>query len=80
MFVKQTYLNYEIPIDGGVTRIMAVFKDTNATLVGPIRSSIYYFIDYALENDAIYVHFGWSPQAEADMQTWGVNNINFMII
>ena len=44
--------------------------------VGPIRSSRHYFLDYALEHDAIYCHAGWSPKASADIKTLGVNNIN----
>ena len=67
---------YEIIVEGGITRMMAVFKDKNTARIGSIRSSRHYFLDYALENDAIYVHFGWSPQAESDMRTLGVNNIN----
>ena len=41
-----------------------------------MRSSRHYFLDYALENDAIYAHIGWSPQAQKDIRTLGVNNIN----
>ena len=74
--LQDSYLNYEIPIDGGVTRIMAVFKDTNATLVGPIRSSIYYFIDYALENDAIYVHYGLEDYEKKNPQQVNISRIN----
>lgn len=29
-----------------------------------------------LENDAIYVHHGWSPQAQNDISALNVNNIN----
>ena len=53
-------------------------KDKDLDRIGSVRSSRHYFLDYALENDAIYVHFGWSPQAQSDMSTLGVNNINFM--
>lgn len=76
--LQDAYLVYEIIVEGGYTRLMAVYKDKTLDRIGSVRSSRHYFLDYALENDAIYVHFGWSPQAEADMQTWGVNNINFM--
>lgn len=55
---------------------MALFKGKNIEKIGPIRSSRHYFLDYALENDAIYVHFGWSPQAQSDISKLGVNNIN----
>ena len=76
--IQDAYLVYEIIVEGGYTRLMAVFKDANLDRIGSVRSSRHYFLDYALENDAIYVHFGWSPQAEADMTKLGVNNINFM--
>ena len=29
-----------------------------------------------MENDAIYVHFGWSPQAQSDISKYKINNIN----
>lgn len=69
-------LVYEIIVEGGETRMMAVLKGKDVEKIGPVRSSRHYFLDYALENDAIYVHFGWSPQAESDISTMGVNNIN----
>ena len=69
-------LVYEIIVEGGETRLMAVFKGKNLEKIGPVRSARHYFIDYALENDAIYTHFGWSPQAESDIKTYSVNNIN----
>ena len=76
--LQDAYLVYEIIVEGGYTRLMALFKDKNLDRIGSVRSSRHYFLDYALENDAVYVHFGWSPQAEADMSKLGVNNINFM--
>ena len=76
--LQDAYMVYEIIVEGGYTRLMAVFKDKSLDRIGSVRSSRHYFLDYALENDAIYVHFGWSPQAESDMKTLGVNNINFM--
>lgn len=69
-------LVYEIIVEGGETRLMAVFKGKNLGKIGPVRSARHYFIDYALENDAIYTHFGWSPQAESDIKKYSVNNIN----
>ena len=69
-------LVYEIIVEGGLTRYMAVFKNASLDQIGPIRSARHYFLDYALENDAIYVHYGWSPQAESDIKTLKVNNIN----
>lgn len=74
--LQDSYLNYEIIVEGGLTRIMALYRDKDVSLIGPIRSARHYFLDYVIENDAIYSHFGWSPQAEKDMKALGVKNIN----
>ena len=74
--LNKAYVVYEIVVEGGETRLMAVFKGQDLEKIGPVRSSRHYFLDYALENDAIYVHHGWSPQAESDIPKLGVNNIN----
>ena len=74
--LQDAYLTYEIIVEGGLTRIMAIFKDVNTSVIGPVRSSRHYFLDYALESDAIYAHYGWSTFAENDISFLGVNNIN----
>lgn len=74
--LNEAYIVYEIIVEGGYTRLMPVFKGVDVEKIGPIRSSRHYFLDYALENDAIYVHYGWSPQAQSDISKYKVNNIN----
>jgi len=74
--LNDAYLVYEIIVEGGETRLMALFKGVDLDKIGPVRSSRHYFLDYALENDAIYVHYGWSPQAQSDITKLNVNNIN----
>lgn len=74
--LQSAYIVYEITVEGGITRLLALFKDVNVEKIGPIRSSRHYYLDYALENDAIYVHFGWSPQAQSDISSLGINNLN----
>ena len=74
--LNNAYIVYEIIVEGGESRLMAVFKGQDLDKIGPVRSSRHYFLDYALENDAIYVHYGWSPQAQSDISDMGVNNIN----
>ena len=74
--LNQAYLVYEIIVEGGETRLMALFKGVNLDKIGPVRSSRHYFLDYAMENDAIYAHFGWSPQAQSDITKYSINNIN----
>ncbi len=74
--LNDAYMVYEIIVEGQQTRLMALFKGANLSKVGPIRSSRHYFLDYALENNAIYVHYGWSPKAKSDISSLKVNNIN----
>lgn len=77
--LNDAYIVYEMIVEGGETRLMALFKGKTLDKIGPIRSSRHYFLDYALENDAIYVHYGWSPQAQSDITKLGVNNVNGLV-
>lgn len=74
--LNQAYLVYEAVVEGGETRLMALFKGVTVDKIGPVRSSRHYFLDYAMENDAIYAHYGWSPQAESDIKQYNINNLN----
>ncbi len=77
--LQDAYIVYEINVEGGMTRLMALFKDKNTARIGSVRSSRPYFLDYVLENDAIYTHFGYSDQAKNDISSLGINNVNFLI-
>lgn len=74
--IQKAYLVYEITVEGGITRLMALFKDVDVSKIGPVRSSRHYYLDYVLENDAIYTHFGWSTYAQEDIPKLGINNLN----
>lgn len=74
--LQDAYMVYEIIVEGGLTRMMAVFKDANTERIGSIRSSRHYFLDYAMENDAVYVHWGYSDAAKADIADYHIQNIN----
>lgn len=67
---------YEVIVEGGETRLMPLFWDVDVKMIGPVRSSRDYFLDYTMEHDAIYVHFGWSPKAQRDIPKLKINNIN----
>ena len=50
---------YEVPVEGNMTRLMGIFGDwTTLERVGNIRSCRDYFVYWAFEWDAIYVHAG----------------------
>ncbi len=73
--LQDAYLVYEIISEGGITRMMALFKDQDTAKIGSIRSARHYFIDYAEENDAIFVHWGGSPQAYSRIYS-GIDDID----
>lgn len=74
--IQDAYIVYEIITEGGITRLMGVFKDVMPERIGTIRSSRAYFLDYALENDAVYMHIGGSPEALRDIKSLGVNDLD----
>lgn len=74
--LQKAYLVYEITVEGGITRLMALYKDTNVEKIGPVRSSRHYYLDYVLESDAIYTHYGWSTYAQSDISSLEINNLN----
>lgn len=67
---------YEIPVEGNITRYMAIYHHNHTDKIGPVRSARPYFIDKALELNAVYVHCGGSPQALNDLVTLKVNTLN----
>ena len=73
--LQDAYIIYEMIVEGGITRYMALFLDQNTERIGSIRSARHYYLDYALENDAIYVHHGQSPQAQRDFSSLDIDRI-----
>ena len=73
--LQDAYIIYEIIVEGGLTRYMALFMDQETERIGSVRSARHYYLDYVLENDAIYVHHGQSPQALSDFKSLGVDRV-----
>ena len=62
--LDQANLVIEAPVEGGITRFLAIFADNQEVKsIGPIRSARSYFLDWAQEFDALYSHVGGSPEA-----------------
>ena len=74
--LSDAYLVYEIITEGGITRMMALFKDADTAKIGSIRSARHYFLDYVQENDAIFVHWGGSDRAYSEISSRGINDID----
>ncbi len=53
---------YETEVEGGITRLMAVYQDiADLDKIGTVRSARYPYVDLALGHNAVYVHCGQDP-------------------
>lgn len=62
---------WHAPAEGGVPRYMMIFQSGIPAGVGPVRSARQYFVEWASEWRAMYVHHGGSPQAIATLRSKG---------
>ncbi len=75
--LSDAYIIYELMVEGGITRMMALYtQDKDVKKIGSARSARHNYLDYALESDAIYVHFGGSTYAYNDIKKLGVDDID----
>ena len=51
------------------TRYMGIYLMNDPESIGPIRSARPYFVTASLEYDCVYVHVGGSPQAQSDIKS-----------
>lgn len=72
---------YETEVEGGITRLLAVFQDiSKVEKIGTVRSARYAYIDLAMGHNAIYIHHGQDPTYAAphlkDTQTMVLSESN----
>jgi len=79
--LDQADIVYEAYAEGGVTRLLALFKDIKAAdQIGTIRSARYSYVDLAMGHDAIYVHAGINDShATPHVKETGIDNINLLM-
>lgn len=77
MGVSQADIIYEIPAEGGITRMLAVFQDIDGVgNIGTVRSARDYYVSMAYGMDAVFLHAGGSPQAYTAIKNWGVTALD----
>ncbi len=74
--LNDAYLIYEFPIEGGMSRSMALFKDKDTAQIGTVRSARQYHPYFAIENDAIFVHWGTNHPAADVLGSVKINHID----
>lgn len=62
---------WQAPAEGGIPRYMLIFQSRLPSSVGPIRSARQYYIEWAAEWRAMYVHIGGSGQAMSTLAAKG---------
>ena len=73
---------YEIPAEGGVSRIMGIYADAAKmpSVIGPVRSARDYYISIASGYNAVFAHFGTSTSADKAIKDNSVNNLDMMYL
>ncbi len=61
---------YEIPVEGELVRLLALFQDLDTAKIGPVRSARHSMLSYAFDNNAIFVHYGVSPKTTTDIKAY----------
>lgn len=74
--LSQASVVYEAIAEGGITRFLTLFQDTNPADIGPIRSVRPYYLQWALGFDASLAHVGGSPEALSDIRSWGAKDLD----
>ena len=70
---------YQVLVEGTTTRIVAIFQSSVPEKIGPVRSARDYFVDFAFNHDAFFVHHGGSPTGyERIRRLLGANSIDGM--
>ncbi len=67
---------YEMPVEGGLTRLMAVYDRSILSRVGPVRSVRDYFLELAQQLGGTLVHDGGSPSAMDAIERTGTQTLN----
>jgi hypothetical protein len=76
--IKQADIFYEVLSEGDITRIIAIFEYYNHDKIGPIRSARDYFLHFAIDHDALFIHHGGSVLAYSAINTLNVDNLDGM--
>lgn len=66
--LKEAGIIFEAIAEGGITRFLTLFQDTEAGKIGPIRSVRPYYIDWFAPYQAAIAHAGGSSQALAEIK------------
>ncbi len=67
---------FEAIAEGGITRFLALYQESQPTKIGPVRSARPYYVQWAHMFDAAYVHAGGSDEGLQTVKDLGIDDIN----
>lgn len=77
--IGQADIIYEMVVEGGITRLMAVFSDYRGLeKIGPVRSARQYYVRAAEQLDAVFCHIGTSTLADNELASSGLDHMDGM--
>ncbi len=77
--ISEASIIFEALAEGGITRLLAVFEDvSDIEQIGTVRSSRPIYIDLAESIDAVYIHFGASPEAYNRLANDDIDSYDFI--
>jgi hypothetical protein len=74
--LEQAGVVFEAVAEGGITRFLALYQDTQPAYIGPIRSARPYYLMWLQGFDASIAHVGGSPEALNDIKSWGIKDLD----
>jgi hypothetical protein len=74
--IDQAGVVFEAIAEGGITRFLAIFQDTQPDYIGPVRSARPYYVQWCMGFDCALAHAGGSPEALQNIRSWGTKDLN----
>jgi hypothetical protein len=74
--LKDAGIVYEAIAEGGITRFLTLFQESQPDYIGPVRSVRPYYVDLLLPFDASLAHAGGSGEGLAKVKAMGVKDLD----
>lgn len=77
--IEQADIVYEMLVEGGITRLLAVFTNyDDIAKIGPVRSARMAYGIVSAEYDPIYIHYGGSDDGYQKIEEYNLDDIDGM--
>lgn len=74
--IDQAGVVFEAVAEGGITRFLTLYQDSQPDYIGPVRSVRPYYVQWLAGFDAAVAHAGGSPEALNDLKAWGIKDLD----